>query len=107
MSSNGAVASGITCTKMEPGRVLVWRSLGRIMKLTGKQIVAIRDDWHGTGGKLSLWELTKKYDMEINEVYAVLSASMTKQMLGARRRIGMNVHSYDPAYGTRDKEMAT
>jgi hypothetical protein len=75
-----------------------------MLKLTGDEVVAIHDDWVGTGGKLSLYQLTKKYNMKLNDVYSVLSGVLTKQTLGARRKTGMKVHAYDPAYGTRDKE---
>ncbi|RLG94048.1 hypothetical protein DRO27_05305 [Candidatus Bathyarchaeota archaeon] len=75
-----------------------------MLKLTGDEVVEMHGDWKGNGGKLSLHEMTKKYKMKCNDVYAVLSAVLTKQTLGVRRRIGLNVHAYDPAYGTRDKE---
>ena len=75
-----------------------------MLKLTGDEVVAMHGDWHGNGGPLSLYEMKKKYKMKLNDVYCVLSAVMTKQTLGMKRRIGMKVHAYDPAYGTRKEK---
>ena len=74
-------------------------SLGRkMLKLTGEQVTCIHNDWRGNKGELSLWGLKKKYGLDVNVLYSVLSATHAKQAFGQKRRVGMKVHSYDPDY---------
>jgi hypothetical protein len=64
--------------------------------IEGPLIKEIRKGWHGNGGKYSLHQLTRRHNLQTNEVYCVLA--IPKQSAKSKEKNGWKVHAFTESY---------
>ena len=60
--------------------------------IEGALIAAVREGWHGNGGKYTLYQLTRRHNLTRNEVYCVLA--IPKQSAAYKEKNGWKLHTF-------------